>query len=340
MKLFITYLLLVLGVLSMEINLFNADVDCSICFESFNQSSRKQIILHKVNKVNHTFCKNCVMSLMKETLTRCPNCRYELNLQEKNHMDIKLFFLNKEKYLKIGIKFGLTILNLVLPALLTVDKGFFMEILHFALRGSTHIIIALPMTIANGVLLFLKHNQLMVNDVMGEAIGEADVSFWNPSILSTGVMIALPAFMEIVRGGRGLSFMESFDKRASSESPGMVTVFDLFNTIMPTFLQPFLFFPLFVLSQLVQLEVETVYLLFAANIASICHPASNYPYVDMTKIYAMIVFASLRGLFFAGPCRKHFAFLLLGTFVVYLLSLCCIGDILNYLTNGPGFRHY
>jgi len=329
MKLFITYLLLVLGVLSMEINLFNADVDCSICFESFNQSSRKQIILHKVNKVNHTFCKNCVMSLMKETLTRCPNCRYELNLQEKNHMDIKLFFLNKEKYLKIGIKFGLTILNLVLPALLTVDKGFFMEILHFALRGSTHIIIALPMTIANGVLLFLKHNQLMVNDVMGEAIGEADVSFWNPSILSTGVMIALPAFMEIVRGGRGLSFMESFDKRASSESPGMVTVFDLFNTIMPTFLQPFLFFPLFVLSQLVQLEVETVYLLFAANIASIfhnCHPATNYPYVDITKIYVMIVFASLRGCIFAGPYRKHFTWFLLVLFVLYMV---CSGDMFS-----------
>jgi hypothetical protein len=90
--------------------------------------------------------------------------------------------------------------NLVLPALLTVDKGLFMEILHFALRGSTHIIIALPMMIANSVLLFLKQNQLIVNKVMGEA----DVSFLNPSSVTTGVMIALPAFMEIRRGCRGL----------------------------------------------------------------------------------------------------------------------------------------
>ena len=91
-------------------------------------------------------------------------------------------------------------MNLVLPALLTVDKGLFMEILHFALRGSTHIIIALPMTIANGVLLFLKQNQLIVNKVMGEA----DVSFLNPSSVTTGVMIAFPAFMEIRRGCKGL----------------------------------------------------------------------------------------------------------------------------------------
>jgi len=328
MKLFITYLLIVLGVLSMEISvpMTESDVDCSICIESFNQSSRKPIILHKVNNVNHIFCKNCVIELMKETITRCPNCRYELNLLEKNHMDIKL---NNEKYLKIGINIGLTIVNLVLPALLTVDKGFIMGILHFALRGSTHIIIALPMMIANGVLLFLKQNPLMMNEVMGEAIGEADVSFWNPSSLSTGVMIAYPAFMEIVRGGRGLSFMEGVEKRANSESPDVVTVLDLFNTIMPIFLQPALFFPLFVLSQLVQLEVETVYLLFAANVASIlhdCHPATNYPYVDMTKIYVVIVVAILRGCFFAGPYRTDFTWFLLGLFVVYIV---CSGDIFS-----------
>jgi len=286
-----------------------------------------------MNHVNHTFCKNCVMLLMNETITRCPYCRYEFNLSEKNHMNIKLKFLKHEKYLKICIKFGLTIVNLVLPALLTVDKGFFMEILHFALRGSTHIIIALPMMLANSVLLFLKQNQPMVNEVMGEAIGEADVLFWNPSNVSTGVMIALPALMEIIRRRRGLSFMaimEGVEKRANSESPGMVTVFDLLNTIMPTFLQPSLFFPLFVLSQLVQLEVETVYLLFAANIASIlhnCHPATNYPYVDMTKIYVMIVFASLRGCIFAGPYRRHFTWFLLVLFVLYIV---CSGDLFSF----------
>jgi len=81
----ITYLLVVLGVLSTEINLLIID-QCPICFENFNRSSRKSIILHRMNNVEHTFCKSCLVVIMNEIITRCPICRYELNLQEKNQL--------------------------------------------------------------------------------------------------------------------------------------------------------------------------------------------------------------------------------------------------------------
>jgi len=214
MKIFITYLLLVLGVLSMEINVPMID-ECSICFEEFNKLSRTPIILHKVNNVNHTFCKTCVISLMNDNIIRCPNCRYELKfnkitlkfrLKSMAKRAVDNLFLYRDE-LKICMKTLLTIVNLVIPAFLSLDKGFIMALFHFVLRASTQLYISFPMMIVNSVLFHQEHQAM--GEAMGEAIWPSDALFLSPSILSIIIMITFPAIGELIRLFKTLLFPES-----------------------------------------------------------------------------------------------------------------------------------
>lgn len=96
MKIIIAYLLLVLGVLSMEINFVVIEDQCPICVYDYDRrcislNLRKPIVLHKnENGVDHEVCEKCLLKLIVETPMKCLLCRYPLSLQEKNKLPKKI----------------------------------------------------------------------------------------------------------------------------------------------------------------------------------------------------------------------------------------------------------
>ena len=66
------------------------DLNCKICFEVFNTSNRKPII---VMLCGHTFCLECVDKLKKQDFI-CPNDREPITNQKPNYA--LLDFLNSK----------------------------------------------------------------------------------------------------------------------------------------------------------------------------------------------------------------------------------------------------
>lgn len=208
----------------------------------------------------------------------------------------------------IFLQVPLVFTNWIMPAFLDLRKGLIMAIVHFWLNGFMWMPVSLPMFITN---LVLYSNQKAIEN--GGESGEMQPYFAELQAmmsgefeshyekLSKGLIIGMPIFLDCVR-----SFETFFELHLVSEkaiklrevSTQRYALEALANYIIPAFLQPPLFWPMFVFGclQSKMLHGSSIVLLLIANITllAVFKPVIvDFQLQVMGIFYGIIVFLSL-----------------------------------------------
>jgi len=197
------------------------------------------------------------------------------------------------------LNYVLAIPNWVIPGLLTLNKAFIMAILQFVLRiprdsfrgaSIVNCFVSLGITVANSILLWQANEGEGTTIPIGEQIG---------------FVIAVPVVLDVLRwlrweseshDSKGHFDMQSTEpivkqdnKDNADPGPAICISIILTNLFMPIVLQPHYYQILFgfgFFQWIRSLEIETVLLLFSANVTARCLAYNANP--DSAQIWSIV----------------------------------------------------